>query len=54
MYLKIPPPVRCVHFCVYPLSIGVVFPARRVDEVISVGDLTQEISDAIYNVAIEE
>jgi len=43
----IPPPVRRVHFSVYPLSIGVVSPARCVDEVTSVGDLVQEISDAI-------
>jgi len=54
LYLKIPPPVRRVHFCVYPLSISVVFLARRVDEVISVGNLWQEISDSIYNIAIEE
>ena len=43
----IPPPVRRVYFWVYPLFIGVVFPPLRVDEVISVGDMVQKISDAI-------
>ena len=47
LYLKRPPLVRRVHFGVFPLSIDVVFNVRRVDEVITIDDLAQEISEAI-------
>ena len=47
LYLNVPPPVCCMHFRIYPLSTVVVFPPRRVDQVISVCDLAKEIQDTI-------
>ena len=54
LYLDIPPPVRGVHFRIYPFIIMIEFTPRRVDQVILVGDLAKEISDTIQHVAIEE
>ena len=44
-YLNIPPPVRLVHFLIYPVPTRVVFTVWHLNEVISAGDLVQEISD---------
>ena len=52
--MDIPPPVCGVHFRIYPFSIMIEFTARRIDQVILVGDLAKEISDTIQDVMIEE
>ena len=53
-YLDVPPPVRGMHFCIYPMSVVVVFTPRRVDQVIPVCYLPKKISDTVEDIPIEE
>ena len=53
-YLDVPPPVRGMHFCIYPIAIVVVFAQRRVDQVIPVCYLPKKISDTVEDIPIEE
>jgi len=54
VYLNLPPPVSSMHFRKYSLSVLVIFMVRRVDEIISIGNLMNKISDAVYYITIEE
>ena len=53
-YLDIPPPVRGMHFCMYPIAIVVIFALRYVDQVIPVYYLPKRISDTVEDIPIEE
>jgi len=53
-YLNVPPPVCCMHLCIYPLSSMIVFTLWHANKVILVGYLAKEISDTIQDIAIEE
>ena len=53
-YFNLPLPVSRVHFRIYRVPTSVLFTERRVNKVILVGHLMQEISDAIEDIAKEE
>ena len=54
LYLDVPPPVCCMLLRIYSVSTVVVFPPRRIDQVISVCDRAKEIPDTIEDITIEE